>query len=92
MKTFSLRKVSCTAAAACMAGLLSFGFGRGILDHHLTTAVQLLCKISEKPVVTTTNCFFLVCGVAVKNQQNLRFNVGLHCFVVVLRQLRQGRF
>ena len=31
MKTFSLRKASCTAAAACMVGLLSFGFG--IPDH-----------------------------------------------------------
>ena len=27
MKTFSLRRASCTAAAACMVGLLSFGFG-----------------------------------------------------------------
>lgn len=62
------------------------------VDHHLTTAVQLSCKMSEKLVVMTNNRLFLVLGVAVQNQQILRFNVCLYCHVVVLRQLRQGRF
>ena len=48
--------------------------------------------MSEKPVVTTNNGLFLVLGIAVQNQQNLRFNVDPSCLVVVLRQLRQGRF
>lgn len=38
-------------------------------DHHLTTTVQWCCKISEKPVVTTTNGLFLVLVVTVQNQQ-----------------------
>ena len=29
-------------------------------DHHLSTTVQWCCKISEKPIVTTNNCFFFV--------------------------------
>ena len=44
-------------------------------DHHLTTTVQWCCKISEKPVVTTNNGLFLVLGIAVQNQKNLRFYV-----------------
>ena len=55
------------------------------VDHHLTTAVQLSCKMSEKLVVMTNNRLFLVLGVAVQNQQILRFNVCLYCHVVVLR-------
>ena len=39
----------------------------------------------EKPVVTTNNGLFLVVGIAVQDQQILRFNVGLYCPVVVLR-------
>lgn len=39
------------------------------VDHHLTTTVQWCCKISEKPVVTTTNGLFLVLVVTVQNQQ-----------------------
>ena len=46
----------------------------------------------KKPVVTTNNGLFLVLSVSVQNRQNLRFNVGLYCPVVVLRQLRCGRF
>ena len=42
-------------------------------------------KIPEKPVVTTNNGLFLVVGIAVQDQQILRFNVGLYCPVVVLR-------
>ena len=38
-------------------------------DHHLTTAVQWCCKISEKPIVTTNNGLFLVLVVTVQNQQ-----------------------
>lgn len=59
-------------------------------DHHLTTAVQLSCKISEKPIVTTNNRLFLVLGIAVQNQQNLRSYVRLHCPVVVLRRQAPG--
>ena len=54
-------------------------------DHHLTTTVQLPCKMPEKPVVTTNNGLFLVLGAVGQNQQNLRFIVGLYCLVVVLR-------
>lgn len=57
----------------------------GVIDHHLTTTVQRNCKTPEKPVVTTTNRLFLVLGAVVQSQQNLRFNVGLHRPVVVLR-------
>ena len=46
----------------------------------------------KKPVVTTNNGLFLVLGAAVQNQQISRFNVSLYRPVVVLRQLRQGRF
>ena len=62
------------------------------LDHHLTTTVQRHHKIPEKPVVTTNNGLFLVWGSTVQGQQILRFNVGLYRPVVVLRQLRHGRF
>ena len=55
-------------------------------DHHLTTTVQRHRKMSEKPVVTTSNGLFSVLEAAVQNQQNLRLNVGLHCPVVVLRR------
>ena len=48
--------------------------------------------MSKKPVVTTNNGLFPVLGAAVQNQQNLRFIDGLYRPVVVLRQLRQGRF
>ena len=61
-------------------------------DHRLTTTVQWHYKMLEKPVVTTNNGLFLVVGIAVQDQQILRFNVGLYCPVVVLRQLRQDRF
>ena len=64
----------------------------GVIDHHLTTTVQLSCKMSEKLVVMTNNRLFLVLAVNVQDQQNSRFNVCLHRPVVVLRQLRQGRF
>ena len=46
----------------------------------------------KKPVVTTNNGLFLVLGAAVQNQQISRFNVSLYRPVVVLRQLRYGRF
>ena len=48
--------------------------------------------MSKKPVVTTNNGLFPVLGAAVQNQQNLRFIDGLYRPVVVLRQLRRGRF
>ena len=54
-------------------------------DHRLTTTVQWCCKISEKPIVTTNNGLFLVLEATVQIQQNLRFNAGPHCPVVVLR-------
>ena len=63
-----------------------------LFDHHWTTTVQWCCKMSKKPVVTTNNGLFPVLGAAVQNQQNLRFIDGLYRPVVVLRQLRQGRF
>ena len=44
--------------------------------------------MSKKPVVTTNNGLFLVLAVNVHNQQNLRFIVGLHHPVVVLRPER----
>jgi hypothetical protein len=59
-------------------------------DHHLTTTVQWCCKISEKPVVTTNNGLFLVLGIAVQNQQNLRSYVWLNCPAVVLRRQMPG--
>ena len=59
----------------------------GVIDHHLTTTVQSHTKMPKKPVVTTNNGLFLVVGIAVQDQQILRFNVGLYCPVVVLRQL-----
>ena len=34
----------------------------GVIDHHLTTTVQLSCKMSEKLVVMTNNRLFLVLG------------------------------
>lgn len=37
-------------------------------DHHLTTAVQWCCKISEKPVVITDNRLFPVLAANVQNQ------------------------
>ena len=64
----------------------------GVIDHHLTTTMQRHHKIPEKPVVITDNRLFLVLGAAVQNRQNLRFIDGLYRPVVVLRQLRQGRF
>ena len=54
-------------------------------DHHLTTAVQLSCKMSEKPVVTTNNGLFPVLAANVQNQHNLRSNASLYRHVVVLR-------
>ena len=48
--------------------------------------------MSEKPVVTTNNGLFLVLEATVQNQHNLRFIVSLYRPVVVLRQLRHGRF
>ena len=62
------------------------------VDHHLTTTVQLHRKMSEKPIVTTNNGLFLVSSATVQNQHNLRSNASLYRPVVVLRQLRQGRF
>lgn len=64
----------------------------GVIDHHLTTTVQSHIKMPEKPVVTTNNGLFVGLGAPVQNQQNSRFNVGLYRPVVVLRQLRHGRF
>lgn len=61
-------------------------------DHRLTTTVQWCCKMSKKPVVTTNNGLFPVLAANVQNQQNSRFSVRLRRPVVVLRQLRQGRF
>ena len=34
----------------------------GVIDHHLTTTVQLSCKMSEKLVVMSNNRLFLVLG------------------------------
>ena len=65
--------------------LMSLPLRRSHFDHHLTTTVQPSCKTSEKPVVTTANRLFLVLAATVQNQQNSRFNIGLHCLVVVLR-------
>jgi hypothetical protein len=59
-------------------------------DHRLTTAVQLSCKMSEKPVVTTNNRLFPVLAANVQNQQNLRFRVCLRRLVVVLRRQVPG--
>ena len=42
-------------------------------------------KTPKKPVVTTNSGLFLVLGATVQNQQNSRFNAGLHCLVAVLR-------
>ena len=64
----------------------------GIFDYHLTTTAQRYYKMPEKFVVTTNNGLFLILGSTVRSQQNSRYNVGLHYPVVVLRQLRQGRF
>ena len=64
----------------------------GVIDHHLTTTVQSHIKMPKKPVVITDNRLFLVLGAAVQNRQNLRFIDGLYRPVVVLRQLRCGRF
>ena len=64
----------------------------GVIDHHLTTTVQSPLKMPKKPVVTTNNRLFPVLGAAVQNQQISRFIVSLYRPVVVLRQLRQGRF
>ena len=64
----------------------------GVIDHHLTTTVQSHIKMPKKPVVTTNNGLFPVLAANVQNQQNPRFNVGLYHPVVVLRQLRCGRF
>ena len=61
-------------------------------DHHLTTTVQSPLKMPKKPVVTTNNGLFPVLAANVQNQQNLRFIDGLYRPVVVLRQLRCGRF
>ena len=64
----------------------------GVIDHHLTTTVQSHTKMPKKPVVITTNGLFPVLAANVQNQQNSRFIVSLYRPVVVLRQLRQGRF
>ena len=64
----------------------------GVIDHHLTTTVQSHTKMPKKPVVITTNGLFPVLAANVQNQQNSRFNASLYCPVVVLRQLRYGRF
>lgn len=61
-------------------------------DHHLTTTVQSPLKMPEKPVVITNNGLFPILAANVQKQQILRFNVGLYRPVVVLRQLRHGRF
>ena len=39
-------------------------------DHHLTTTVQLSCKMPKKPVVTTNNGLFLVLGVTYAGATN----------------------
>ena len=36
-------------------------------DHHLTTTVQLSCKMSEKPVVITDNGLFPVLAANVQD-------------------------
>ena len=64
----------------------------GVIDHHLTTTVQSHIKMPKKPVVTTNNGLFPVLAANVQNQQNSRFIVSLYHPVVVLRQLRYGRF
>ena len=64
----------------------------GVIDHHLTTTVQSHTKMPKKPVVTTNNGLFLVLAVIVQNQQISRFIVDSSRLVVVLRQLRHGRF
>ena len=64
----------------------------GVIDHHLTTTVQSHIKMPKKPVVTTNNGLFPVLAANVQNQQNPRFIVSLYHPVVVLRQLRYGRF
>lgn len=46
----------------------------------------------EKPVVITNNGLFRYVTIAVQFQQNSRSNASLYRPVVVLRQLRQGRF
>ena len=61
-------------------------------DHHLTTTVQSPLKMPKKLIVATNNGLFLVLAVNVQNRQNSRFNVDPSRLVVVLRQLRQGRF
>ncbi len=61
-----------------------FLWGYTFVDHHLTTTVQMPFKTSEKPVVTTNNGLFRISNATVQSQQNLRFNVGLYCLVVVL--------
>ena len=62
----------------------------GVIDHHLTTTVQSHTKMPKKPVVITNNRLFLVLGIAVQNQQNLRSYVWLNCPVVVLRRQVPG--
>ena len=62
----------------------------GVIDHHLTTAVQSHTKMPKKPVVTTNNGLFLVLAVNVQDQQNPRFNVCLHRPAVVLRRQVPG--
>ena len=64
----------------------------GVIDHHLTTTVQSHTKMPKKPVVITTNGLFPVLTVNVQSQQNSCSNASLYHPVVVLRQLRQGRF
>ena len=61
-------------------------------DHHLTTTVQSPLKMPKKLIVATNNGLFLVLAVNVQNRQNSRFNVDPSRLVVVLRQLRHGRF
>ena len=64
----------------------------GVIDHHLTTTVQSHIKMPKKPVVITDNRLFPVLAANVQNQQNPRSYVWLRRPVVVLRQLRYGRF
>ena len=59
-------------------------------DHHLTTTVQLHCKISKKPVVATSNGSFLVSSATVQSQQILRFNVSIYRLAIVLRRQVPG--
>ena len=43
------------------------------IDHHLTTTVQLPCKMPEKPVVTTNKGLFSRCGLNCAEPINFTF-------------------